>query len=1754
MRFFQRSKKIFCDIATSTHKDAVVASALLVLANRFELDNDYKICDELPTTSKEAILQTMSEEMIESMQVFVHINGHKRVLTWNPKGFTNSFIFEARTLAGNASAYLLLGGKPVRMGVECHFYDVHNGSTFECVSPILGGTYQVYPSVKSTLITHPNCPRVAEYGQFTLLPKFEGVGPADSGWVAITSKKVLADEFGSHQRLLKMSRKRMKSYELQALNRELDLHGDLSKYLDHDITSLVEDLGLLMLQLVRAPANIDRMLALTVFCKLRSGKSVLFSSAAVFSDIINDMMGYEQQSDEDELLQKVTDFRDLLSNWDSLKDSALVKKISRVYKFAVAVGVFSVMGIEIDKATIKLCKAEMGLDLFGSSFIITLLDAVALIIQRALMYKKTGEWSTFFHGPTSYGKWYDQCQELRRHFNFIGNLEAQGTNYHEFVSNLAQAIETGKSILRFGDKTSGFELKAIKSLLNEMLMIQANVFTYREAQSSRRPPFSLLVNGGSSVGKSTFSEMLFSYTGKYLGLPTTDDFKYTRNSADDFWSGWNASKWFVLLDDIAFINPNSPVQDRSLMEMIQLINDVPMVPNQAALEDKGKNPIRAKVVIATTNTKHLNAHAHFACPLAVQRRMPFVVSIEPKPEYARTDSPTMLDPSKVPAIVDDWPDFWLIKVERVVDAGDNKAGFVEHKKFSKSAEFLDWVGDTMRIFQEVQLKAGTGCSAMRDFDLCKSCKRVSCVCRIPVRDYHQPILQAREILLPPNEVHGESFVTIEHDANMVYRHRYEPHQNGEYNYMCITTILRDGVQVSKTASPVIVATSTEQAQVQSDMEYADILAAVVSRQASQVQGWCADQISRFASWYIDMYMSSRTVRNFTNSALEWTVVRKLALFAMRGVQGNHYGVYRFCGEIARRAYLTPRWKWALVSIAAASTALAAYGIYSSSRKSEEVETQGLRASVVDTHFTKTESENVWKRDDYETSSFDKTPLNVSYAALERDQLMQLVRRNVARIKSVHNCRAREGNAFCVGGHLWVTNSHTLSADGDLEISLEVEGTKMGASPNVTFKLRQSEIFRQPHQDLAWFQVMCWEVKRDLRQLIRKKSLLGNYRGFYTGFDKLRMKQDVSVAGVMPGEVSLPGLASRMLAWNGKVSTPTVVGDCGMPLVSHKPVAAILGIHVAGNTSGGVWATALDDELVDEAVKHFTTPIIQCGVPTISAPSKQKRLQQLRIYSPLRWLEEGSVQVFGSFDEYKVTSRSRVRPTLLGDAIKEERGWKVDAVAPILKDWRPWRHALVDVTQQQHGAIDSVKLRVCAQAFVDDVLEALTPEALSQMQVLSDEATINGIDGVKFIDKMNFKSSMGEPYCKSKKGFLEGDIGKKRFVPEVQERVNEIMRKYSQGQRACPVFSGQLKDEPRAQKKVDAGKVRVFTGAPADWSFVVRKHLLTIVKVIQENPFVWEASPGCTAQSIEWERYYDFLTHFGVDRMIAGDYGKFDKKMGAIIILEAFWILAQVLKCAGWTDDELIVIHCIGEDTAFAFVNFDGDLIAFFGSNPSGHPLTVIINCLVNALYMRYCFLELCPFKGDNYEKVRMFKKIVHLLTYGDDNTMGVHKKADWFNHSAIQQVLASIGVEYTMADKESTSRPFIHIAEISYLKRRWRWDEDIGAVVCPLEIGSIHKMLTVCVPSETESPEFHMASVMVSAANEWFWYGRETFERERKWLWNLAVKYDLTVELTAKGFPTWEQLVERFWKASEGKTTERLQGCLITHPRTVVPN
>jgi len=178
--------------------------------------------------------------------------------------------------------------------------------------------------------------------------------------------------------------------------------------------------------------------------------------------------------------------------------------------------------------------------------------------------------------------------------------------------------------------------------------------------------------------------------------------------------------------------------------------------------------------------------------------------------------------------------------------------------------------------------------------------------------------------------------------------------------------------------------------------------------------------------------------------------------------------------------------------------------------------------------------------------------------------------------------------------------------------------------------------------------------------------------------------------------------------------------------------------------------------------------------------------------------------------------------------------------------------------------------------------------------------------------------------------------------------------------------------------------------------------------------------------------------------------------------------------------------------------------------------------------VRYAYAEL---SGKN--TAADFKQHVKLMTYGDDNAMGCSKDIPWFTHTTLANKLAEIGVIYTMADKTAESIPYISIDDVSFLKRTWRFDEDLGYYVCPIEEASIAKMLIMTIPSKTICEEAQNVAVLATVVREYFWYGKEIFEEKRKMCMQFASSAKLSLYVTKSTFPSWDNLANAFYEASD---------------------
>lgn len=1432
--------------------------------------------------------------------------------------------------------------------------------------------------------------------------------------------------------------------------------------IDNFLSEMLETVGFVVHGLPRVQNMEDILMLIGTTIRLVTKKTL----GALFQKLIATVL-----SEPDVQSFDFKDLQYLFSSWDSVKNSPLVSKVTKLISLAFASASLDKMGITVRISDLMAIYGLGVKEVLGDcDFFAGLLDLIAYIIERSVQCWHQGSLSPFFHSSKSYTDWADKSYSVIERSQLLANPEAAEVCMPTFLNDLDDCISTGITIQKFSKAADTKDLVA--SLLSRLRLLKGQILTRSAAGKSRPTPFTLMLFGGSSVGKTSLKHIAASHLAKVLNLPYGEDFIFTRSPGDAYWSGFRTQMWCVILDDMGYLNPNKAASDASVNECLQLINSTPWCPPQAELENKGTTPVRPTVVIGTTNTEHLNAQSYYTNWVAVLRRFEHVFEIKPKPEYAKDEAPSMIDPKKIPMTDPGcYPDLWIITHRRVlVDTNEQGIQSVKRLEVATYTDINLFLQVISRLAIEQQAQEANILMANKsaeDVRVCPDCYAAQSFCTC------MPEVQASEF-------------TVWSDNS--------PQWNLPATVPPVIPPTFDGwFETLESVAPSLgVAAAT----------------AAFSRCVGDTR--ITNSIANVPGAF----------RTYSRSVFR-RLIAKLAKDACFNVIKN---------------------KWFQIIMATFVGLVACYKGYSQFREA----IKAFDTQVQTTEKTDIMSEGILparvndeKPSPYVNNSrfhveLDTPSRSRSWKGLEFSDVLSRISNNVYYIEFERQIGTELGRtigrALCVGGHLFVTDNHIIPSDtGTMRLIRST--TENGVSENIEKNYYPGMFHRQAESELVFFEVRDLPNHKSLVEIVPSAG----YSSVCPGSMILRNSDGsveyVSVPKLIKSEAFIERLGTTLSIWQGKCSDRRM-GDCGSALVIRTPHGPMIsGLHLLGGPGAGTACVSLNQEAIDLAIDYFKHPLVEPHPPMLQSSVRVVGLSNVHHKSVFRYLTSGHARHYGTTNLPRIMSKSKVKPSILREAAIK-RGFKVDVGAPVMSGWKLWATAVQPIVNQHHK-FDEALLRRCAENYVEEVYEGLSRSDRNDLRhPVNLLSAVNGMPGHRYFDSMKRNTSAGFPWCKSKRYVLktltDTSIWPDGVIPteEVLERAGVMLDLYKAGYRVAPVFTAHKKDEPLSFKKVEAEKTRIMNGAPFDWSIVVRMYYMPAIWVMMRNKFLFEAMPGLVAQSDEWEDLYRHVTKFGVDRIVAGDYKDYDKNMGASIILEAFGVLISLYRKCGASEETLTVLYGISTDVAFAYTNFNGDLVEFFGSNPSGHPLTVVINCLVGSLYLRYAYCKLNPMG----EVCDTFRDDVAAGTYGDDNIMG--SRVDWFNHTAIASVLRDVGIVYTMADKEAESQPFIHISEATFLKRSWRWEPALKAHVCPLDLSSLDKMMTTWIPSDTVSAEAQAEDVCATATREFFWYGRETFEAKRAEIMDIFLESVHADYLTARTFPTWEQCVEAWCDAS----------------------
>jgi len=1411
-----------------------------------------------------------------------------------------------------------------------------------------------------------------------------------------------------------------------------------------------------------------------------------------------------------------------LGGYGDVTNSPFTLRLIRFFSLTVGAVMCAFSNHPFDRDTFNIVERnffestwKLGADLF-----VEFCNLINYFATKGYEIYTSGSLDPLFHSGQHYAKWFEDYETLSRWSQFLQNPQPHNFTIYEYHQKLQQAIDDGTLIVkRLSYKRNDPSHKNANDMLCKLKKWLMEYKAAEFTQEIRQTPFSILVVGPSSIGKTAIMNMLFVQFGRLQNLPTDASFAFSLNADSEFMDGFQSYKWCIMMDDIAKIKPSrAPQGDPTLNKLIDIINPQPFMANMAKLEDKGQTPVLAKLVLSSSNADDVNAKHYFTCPEAILRRFNYKIRPTVKPQFSNNG---MLDTMKIKnlnAISPDFPDYWIWDVTKYQSNGNGGGSDVAVLQNADLFDFLDWYNSAIT---EHCLKQQMVVDSKRNMISARFCAEHNMPCSVCASRPH-------------NHLHVEG---LPHGGPSQDDSDYDDDEpvGPPFNRMRLqgnletVTLAMAGVgtiwslyHLNYTVRP-----------------YANSL---------------MDRLNYLQMLSLPQSYLCRDVRSIANGAR--------ILFRIERNYDNMRAYWHDVGERARSYATRPD---ILIGVAAAATAV--LGIYMLTRKTSN-DMQGNFQSAPFKFETPqpepNERINVWHNDAIKTLPLDVGKVSKCCKGDNLPAFIDVVSRGCYSMKSrradvPNSFTVIDGKCIAIGGGFFLANSHTLFSDCNIQLQLTYD-SGIGPSRNTTLLLSQSRIYRDKKRDLALFYLEKQIPSKNIVDYFCGVNHQRESSGFYLSKDGgTVVKKQFSKLTYTPCTcVGLPDMNCH--AWSGNLKDTTRNGDCGSVLILETSSGpAIAGLHVLGGkqTTAGQAAVAVsvDREWIVSAKEALTTSIgkilqslcsdipyvppmlVDDGPHCMSAQGYPMNYGDVHPKSSATFITSGTFDVHGSLLGFRSSHKSQVEDTPMR-AYWERYGITTNVVKPDLKHWAPEYRALSSISKK-NAMIDQDILDICTADYIDTVFSRLPPGEIEKLVFLDRYTAINGAPGVVYCDPMKKNTSAGSPWCRVKSDLLieitprPGHVVAYDVPQEVHERIDRIQDAYMSGCRARPLYKAQKKDMALSQEKIDQGKVRVFTGVPLDASILMRQFLLSFIMLVQRNRLAFEMGVGTNCYSSEWGdilRYLEDVEDSNVVRTvrkIAGDYKEFDTSFSPEFILAYHRIIYAFYAKAGIPHEQLKIIAGIATDTSFAFVDWFGTLITCLGFQPSGTNITVVGNGMGNSTAMRICYYVLSPYKC-----IATFRYNVHLITYGDDNAAGVSEAvAEWYTQDKIAEVMPTLGFVYTDALKSDTISAFTPTDQMTFLKRSWVWDSELADYKCPLEFKSIAKSLCVWLKSKSETPQKQMLAIMESQHREMFQHSREDFDAFDSLVKGCIYELDLA-EWVRPGFPpTWDTYVAE-WKAS----------------------
>nr|YP_009167346.1 non-structural [Opsiphanes invirae iflavirus 1] len=503
------------------------------------------------------------------------------------------------------------------------------------------------------------------------------------------------------------------------------------------------------------------------------------------------------------------------------------------------------------------------------------------------------------------------------------------------------------------------------------------------------------------------------------------------------------------------------------------------------------------------------------------------------------------------------------------------------------------------------------------------------------------------------------------------------------------------------------------------------------------------------------------------------------------------------------------------------------------------------------------------------------------------------------------------------------------------------------------------------------------------------------------------------------------------------------GKCGSPIVNSE--GKIIGIHfagqyIAGNSYGYSYPVFTDDFM---------------GLTVMGTTQENKVEHQMESFPNLEFYSHYPNAPFH-------TDTSRIHPSAIA-----ERAWE-SVTEPCIQSNSDPRYVHGNSPLYDGATTIGAVTNPPIPDILNEAIHAVSQELIQNMPTpamkvpVSQEEAVNAANH-QFVRAMNLASSAGLPLIVDNPGknlksdYIENKINSDgtstvTFTPEFQKLydINWSMR--LAGTVPEDPYWAHLKDERRKPEKARSfGGTRVFSVSPLELVVSSRRVLLPMMDAFHSDPIRLHHAIGLSTESIAWSEMIETLrakSHL----IIQLDFSKFSDSMPWEFVQGAFQVISNYYETYGLLTPEIEnLLKTLEHNITRSLICIGRYIYRVKNGVLQGHPLTSLINSIVNLIEQTYVWIKITGLTGSE------FFRYCGIVVMGDDVVISVPRQIlKRYNGKTIANAFLEMNIVVTDENKNKEEIiPYQNINRFDFLSCSYKLHPYRYLYLAPADISSI---------------------------------------------------------------------------------------------------